>query len=39
VYGSFRTAICLPYKANQEAEARPLMVDMFDLVPPEKVAA
>ena len=31
--------MCLPYKADQEAQARPLMVDMFDLVLPEKVAA
>ena len=29
----------LPYKAAQEADARKLMVDMFDLVLPEKVAA
>ncbi len=29
----------LPYKKNEEAEARRLMVDMFALVLPEKVAA
>ena len=28
----------LPYKADQEAEARQLMVDMFALVLPVKVA-
>jgi len=28
----------LPYKANQEAEARQLMVDMFELVLPAKVS-
>ena len=29
----------LPYKSDQEAEARDLVVDMFELVLPEKVAA
>src|SRR5262245_46530587 len=29
----------LPYKADQEANARELMVDMFELVLPEHVAA
>lgn len=29
----------LPYQATQEADARKLVVDMFDLVLPEKVAA
>ena len=28
----------LPYKADQEAEARQLMVDMFELVVPAKVS-
>ena len=28
----------LPYKSDQEADARQLMVDMFDLVLPEKVS-
>jgi hypothetical protein len=29
----------LPYKSDQETEARQLMVDMFELVLPEHVAA
>jgi hypothetical protein len=39
VYGDSRSMMYLPYKADQEAEARELMVDMFELVLPEKVAA
>jgi hypothetical protein len=39
VYGDSRSMMYLPYKAAQEADARKLMVDMFDLVLPEKVAA
>ena len=39
VYGDSRSMMYLPYKADQEAEARDLMVDMFELVLPEKVAA
>ena len=38
VYGDARSMMYLPYKAEQEAEARKLMVDMFDLVFPEKVS-
>jgi hypothetical protein len=36
VYGDSRSMMYLPYKASQEADARKLMVDMFDLVLPEK---
>ena len=39
VYGDSRSMMYLPYKADQEAEARQLMADMFELVLPEKVAA
>ncbi|MGA3213810.1 MAG: hypothetical protein ABSD20_21085, partial [Terriglobales bacterium] len=39
VYGDSRSMMFLPYKVDQEAEARKLMVDMFELVLPEKVAA
>ena len=39
VYGDSRSMMYLPYKSDQEAEARKLMVDMFELVLPEKVAA
>ena len=39
VYGDSRSMMYLPYKAAQEADARKLLVDMFDLVLPEKVAA
>jgi hypothetical protein len=39
VYGDSRSMMYLPYKATQEADARNLMVDMFELVLPEKVAA
>ena len=39
VYGNSRSMMYLPYKSDQEADARQLMVDMFELVLPEKVAA
>jgi hypothetical protein len=39
VYGDSRSMMYLPYKSDQEAEARELMADMFELVLPEKVAA
>lgn len=39
VYGDSRSMMYLPYKEEQEAEARELMVDMFELVLPQKVAA
>ncbi|MGC1449356.1 MAG: metallophosphoesterase [Candidatus Sulfotelmatobacter sp.] len=36
VYGDSRSMMYLPYKADQEAEARKLMTDIFELaVPPE----
>jgi hypothetical protein len=38
VYGDSRSMMYLPYKSDQEADARQLMVDMFDLVLPEKVS-
>ena len=38
VYGDSRSMMYLPYKADQEAEAREFMVDIFDLVLPENVA-
>src|SRR5271165_2134867 len=38
VYGDSRSMMYLPYKADQEAEARQLMVDIFSLVLPEKVS-
>jgi len=38
VYGDSRSMMYLPYKQDQEAEARTLMVDMFELVLPAKVA-
>jgi Calcineurin-like phosphoesterase len=38
VYGDSRSMMYLPYTKDQEADARKLMVDMFDLVLPEKVA-
>ena len=38
VYGDSRSMMYLPYKATQEADARKLMVDMFDLVLPERVS-
>src|SRR5262245_35388601 len=39
VYGDSRPMMYLPYKAEQEAEARQLLVDMFALVLPVQVAA
>jgi hypothetical protein len=40
VYGDSRSMMYLPHKADQEAEARKLMVDMFELaVPPEMADA
>src|SRR5271166_3551140 len=38
VYGDSRSMMYLPYKLEQEAEARQLMVDIFSLVLPEKVS-
>jgi Calcineurin-like phosphoesterase len=38
VYGDSRSMMYLPYEKAQEADARKLMVDMFDLVLPEKVS-
>jgi hypothetical protein len=38
VYGDSRSMMYLPYKADQKEEATKLMVDIFDLVMPEKVA-
>ena len=38
VYGDSRSMMYLPYRADQEAEARELMTDLFELVLPEKVA-
>jgi len=38
VYGDSRSMMYLPYKSDQEADARQLMVDIFDLVLPEKVS-
>jgi hypothetical protein len=38
VYGDSRSMMYLPYRADQEADARKLMVDMFNLVLPEKVS-
>jgi len=38
VYGDSRSMMYLPYKANEETQARELMADMFELVMPEKVA-
>ena len=38
VYGDSRSMMYLPYKENQEQEARQLMVDMFALVLPVKVS-
>jgi hypothetical protein len=40
VYGDSRSMMYLPHKADQEAEARKLMVDIFQLaVPPEAASA
>jgi hypothetical protein len=38
VYGDSRSMMYLPYKSNQRNEAVKLMVDMFELVLPEKVS-
>jgi Calcineurin-like phosphoesterase len=38
VYGDSRSMMYLPYKATEEAETRKLMVDMFELVLPQKVS-
>src|SRR5262249_43108167 len=38
VYGDSRSMMYLPYKSAQREEAIKLMVDMFELVLPEKVA-
>ena len=38
VYGDSRSMFYLPYKSDQEAEARELMVKMFELVFPKKIA-
>ena len=36
VFGDSRSMMYLPYKATEEAEARKLMTDMFELVLPEQ---
>jgi hypothetical protein len=38
VYGDSRSMMYLPYRSDQREEATKLMVDIFDLVLPEKVA-
>src|SRR5580704_2613404 len=38
VYGDSRSMFYLPYKSGQEAEARELMVQMFELVFPRNIA-
>jgi hypothetical protein len=38
VYGDSRSMMYLPYKSDQREEATKLMVDIFELVLPEKVA-
>jgi Calcineurin-like phosphoesterase len=38
VYGDSRSMMYLPGKSDQKAEATELLVDMFDLVLPEKIA-
>jgi len=38
VYGDSRSMMYLPYKKEHEADARRLMVDMFELVLPEKIS-
>jgi hypothetical protein len=38
VYGDSRSMLYLPYKSDQREEAIKLMVDMFELVLPERVA-
>src|SRR6266478_6656233 len=39
VYGDSRSMMYLPYKQSEEADARQLMVGMFELVLPAKVSA
>ena len=39
VYGDSRSMMYLPPKSDQKAEATKLMVDMFELVLPQKIAA
>ena len=39
VYGDSRSMMYLPYRSDQEKEARQLMVEMFELVLPSHVAA
>ena len=39
VYGDSRSMMFLPYKQDQEPQARELMVDMFELVAPPPEAA
>ena len=38
VYGDSRSMMYLPYKSEQKEEATKLLVDMFELVLPEKIA-
>src|ERR1700756_2711350 len=38
VYGDSRSMMYLPYKKSEEARARELMVDMFELVLPAKIS-
>src|SRR5215469_16115805 len=38
VYGDSRSMFYLPYRSDQEAEARQLMAQMFELVYPKKIA-
>ena len=38
VYGDSRSMFYLPYKSDQEAEARELMIQMFELVFPKNIA-
>src|SRR5580704_9598302 len=38
VYGDSRSMMYLPYRQDQEAQARQLMLDIFEFVLPEKVA-
>ena len=38
VYGDSRSMMYLPYQQSEEAAAKALMTDMFDLVAPEKVS-
>ena len=39
VYGDSRSMMYLPYKQDEEAQARELMVDMFELVLPAESGA